>query len=113
MIFKTCNKYKWKVVDEFGWDLTNERLRTYKIDSIDNEVLEVNYLIELSFTDDFGGLNAVFNSKEKKLKLYSTGHQSIRVNLLCENLEEAETLIDKTINGYDNSFKVSSKFINN
>ena len=113
MIFKACNKYKWKIVDEFGWDLTNERLRTYKINSIDSEPLDINYLVNLSYTNEFGGINALFNPKDKRFKMYSTGHQDINISLKCETLEEAETFIDKSIDGHYNSFKVDSKYINN
>ena len=94
--YKECSKYKWEVTDAYGKNLSISQVRDSQISKVLNEdFTDAIYSISLKRSEDGWGLyQCTFFPKESLLKFWSLDDGKIRVDLVCNELEDADPLVD-------------------
>jgi hypothetical protein len=86
-----CKKYRFKIVDKYGWDISKSQARDMRICSVLNEQPdEVLYHLYLS-RPGMETATAYIDLGKSELKI---GGDGIEVRFKCKSLQEAENLID-------------------
>jgi hypothetical protein len=108
MNFYEQDKYRWKITNEYGYEVSKEDLRDNKIDQVlGSEKVNINlhYSVSLKKTDEgygWGSYVGLYRPIEKKLTIYPLGDEiNVRVSFIAEDIEECETYIDLVCKGND------------
>jgi len=108
--FINCGKLRWKITDEFGWNINKSDLRDMTIDKIlDNKInYNCNYYISLRKPDEegWGYYSITLKPYTNKLKLSG---DVLNVTLNCKSLIDAEVLVNMLIEGNDLELLNNSK----
>lgn len=94
-------RYRFKIVDEFGWDISKAQSRDLRLSSVlDEQSDNVLHHMYLSRPGKMDTAFAYLNLSKSELKI-SGGH--IQVRFKCKSLYHAEDLIDMILepNGYE------------
>ena len=109
-IFINCGKLRWKMTDEYGWNIKKSEFRDIRL----NNVLDITsnytfiYWIYLTRIVEDGWGSYMISLKPHLNKLRLSG-DSINVSLNCNNLKEAELLVDMLASGNDLEISSVSK----
>lgn len=85
-------KYRFKIVDEYGWDITKSQARDMRINSV-LEILSSNVLYHMYLTrpGKMETSNVFIDLGKSQLKIYG---DDINIKFNCISLNQAEDIID-------------------
>lgn len=104
--FLIVGKLRWKMCDQYGWDIDKSTARDLKLDQVlnDENFTDIDYCLALRKLDEsgWGQYNIILNFKKNILNFYSLSEDSsdkLRIKLKCIDFEQAEKLIDMLCEG--------------
>lgn len=96
-------RYRFKIVDEFGWDISKAKFRDLILSSVlDEQAENVLYQMYLSRPDKLETAMVYLNLSKSELKISG---DNIQVIFKCCSLHQAEDLIDMILE--PNDYKVA------
>ena len=94
-------RYRFKIVDEFGWDIGKAQFRDLRLSSVlDEQAENVLYHMYLSRPGEMETAIVYLNLSKSELKISG---DNIQVRFKCRSLHHAEDMIDMILepNGYE------------
>jgi len=94
------SRYRFKITDEYGWDISKSDYREMRLNSVLSEKVDnVLYHMYISRPGEMDTGNVFFNLGKSEL---SISGDKIKVKFKCSSLNQAEDLIDLILepNGY-------------
>lgn len=88
-------RYRFKIVDEFGWDISKAQFRDMRLSSVLGEVSDnVIYHMYLTRPGKMENASAYLDLGKSELKISG---DNINVIFRCKSLNHAEDIIDKIL----------------
>lgn len=103
--FAYGNKYKFKMVDIYGWDITMPMYRDIRINSLMDIQQRDNILYHMYLIRPNKPLDVVIVYVDLSKKNLSVSGDDIHVSFRCDSIEHAEDIIDMILE--PNGLKVS------
>lgn len=93
-------KYKWEIVDRYGWEIGIKKCRQMKLDKLEGSNLSEDVEFHLSiYTNSFDVIGAYYSKNILSVK---------GIKFMCVDIEFAETIIDSIC--LANNFEVFKKY---
>lgn len=93
-----AKKYWWILTDEYGWDLTTDKVRDFKISSLLDKAVEnpnILYKMYIHSSGDVSTMSTLWVDLSKKLLSVTFFNPAFKAR--CESIDEAEDLIDEIL----------------